>query len=55
MTILIGDVRALGISLATEKWTEKHQTLPLASSHFLSVENEKLLNPTCISVELKSW
>lgn len=55
MSILIGDVRALGISLMTEKWTEKHQTLPLASSCSLSVKNEKLFKPFCILLELKSW
>lgn len=54
MSILIGDVRALGISLMTEKWTEKHQTLPLASSCSLSVENEKPVKPFCILAELKS-
>lgn len=55
MSILIGDVRAFRISLMTERWTEKHQTLPLASSCSLSVENYKLVKLFCILAELKSW
>lgn len=54
MSILIGDVRALGILLMTQKWTEKHQTLPLTISCSLSVENEKLVKPFSVLVQLKS-